>query len=94
LSYKGETYETIANLMDTPLQTKPGLTKALGEFFDVYTSKFDTTNTSRPELTIATDYVNFKKPRNDYHPSKLCHEVIATNIIDRLVHDNLFQDNK
>lgn len=94
LSYKDETYETIANLMDTPLQPKVGVTKALGEFFDVYTSKFNTTNTSRPELTIATDYVNFKKPRMDYHPSKLCHEVIANNIIDRLTHDNLFQNNK
>jgi len=57
-----------------------------GEFFDV-------SNTSRPELTIATDYINFKKPRKDYHPSKLCHEVIANNIIDRLTNDNLFQNN-
>jgi len=94
LSYQGETYKTIGNLMDTPLKPIASFTKILGEFFDMRTSKFDTTNTSRPELTIATDYVNFKKPRNDYHPSKLCHEVIASNIIDRLTHDNLFQNNR
>lgn len=47
-------------------------------------------NSKRPELTIATDYVNFKKPRKDYHPSKLCHRVIADNIIKRLENDNIF----
>jgi len=45
---------------------------------------------SRPELTIATDYANFKKPRKDYHPSKTCHRVIADNIIWRLENDNIF----
>jgi hypothetical protein len=46
----------------------------------------------RPELTIATDYVNFKKPRMDYHPSKLCHKVIADNVIRRLENDNIFKN--
>ncbi len=97
LSYQGQTYESISDLMDNPLKPKFGLLSKMiktsqtlffntGEFFDV-------SNTSRPELTIATDYINFKKPRKDYHPSKLCHEVIANNIIDRLTNDNLFQNN-
>lgn len=69
LEYKSEVFETIADLMGTPLQSK--------------TEK-------RPEMTIATDYANFKKPRRDYHPSKLCHRVIADNIIKRIEHDNIF----
>lgn len=105
LHYKNETYETISDLMGNPLrpiklnlltEMLASIPKSLsfdgsknlifntGEIFQVVESL-------RPELTIATDYVNFKKSRRDYHPSKLCHEVIAQSIITRMEHDNIFQ---
>lgn len=44
-------------------------------------------NGKHPELVIAKDTLNFEIPPNDYHPSKLCHQVIAKNIIERLEQD-------
>lgn len=37
-----------------------------------------------PELTIIRDYENFEVPPQDDHPSRLCHRVIADNIINYL----------
>lgn len=37
-----------------------------------------------PELTICTDYQNFKVTPKDHHPSRKCHQIIAENIIKRL----------
>ena len=103
LEYKGEIYETISDLMDNPLKPKFGLMSEILSSIPRSTPAADSKNlifntgeifqvieNSRPELTIATDYANFKKPRRDYHPSKLCHQVIADNIITRLTHDNIF----
>ena len=33
---------------------------------------------------IHSDYENFIVPPQDHHPSKLCHEIIAQNIIDKI----------
>lgn len=98
LKYQDVNYDCISDLMDNPLKNRMGFLTHLkktkktmlfntGELFDVMVE-----NVMRPELTIATDYVNFKKPRQDFHPSKLCHQVIADNIIWRLEHDNIFQN--
>jgi len=105
LEYKGETYETISDLMDNPLKPKFGLMSEILSSIPRSTSITDSKNlifntgeifqvieNSRPELTIATDYATFKKPRKDYHPSKLCHRVIADSIITRLTHDNIFKN--
>lgn len=40
-------------------------------------------------LHIKYDYENFIDPPKDHHPSKLCHEIIAKNIIDRIESDKL-----
>ena len=105
LEYKGERYETISDLMDNPLKPKFGLLSEILASIPRSTSITDSKNlifntgeifqvieNSRPELTIATDYANFKKPRRDYHPSKLCHQVIADSIITRLTDDNIFKN--
>lgn len=38
-------------------------------------------------MLISNDYTSFKKPVNDRHPSKLCHQIIADNIIENLKKD-------
>lgn len=38
-------------------------------------------------MTISTDYMTFKNPILDKHPSKLCHQVIANNIIENIKKD-------
>ena len=35
-------------------------------------------------MIISNDYLNFTNPNNDTHPSKLCHEIIAKNIIKNI----------
>ena len=37
-----------------------------------------------PELTLRYDYENFESPPSDAHPSKLCHEVMAIEIIKQI----------
>ena len=91
--------------MDNPLKPKFGLLSEILTSIRVVSSItgsknlvfntgeiFQVVENTRPELTIATDYANFKKQRRDYHPSKLCHEVIAQSIITRLEHDSIFQN--
>ena len=38
-------------------------------------------------MTISNDYMTFKNPILDHHPSKLCHQVIANNIIENIKND-------
>jgi hypothetical protein len=38
-------------------------------------------------MTISSDYMNFKSPINNKHPSKLCHQIIANNIIENITKD-------
>jgi hypothetical protein len=35
-------------------------------------------------MLISEDYINFKTPINDRHPSKFCHQIIAQNIIKHI----------
>jgi hypothetical protein len=35
-------------------------------------------------MLISNDYITFNNPINDRHPSKLCHEIIAKNIINNI----------
>jgi hypothetical protein len=42
---------------------------------------------SNQNMLIATDYSTFEKPINDRHPSKLCHRIIANNIITNIKKD-------
>ena len=45
---------------------------------------YDTINDlviNNKHMLISKDYLNFENPINDRHPSKLCHQIIAQNII-------------
>ncbi len=44
---------------------------------------------NNPELTLGKDYENFEIPPKDDHPSKLCHEVMAENVIREIKERNL-----
>jgi len=94
LTYKDKVFESISDLMGNPLNAKmlpiSRIKKSAQTILFNTGEIFDFTDSSRPELTIATDYETFKKPRRDYHPSKLCHKVISDNIIWRLENDNIF----
>lgn len=49
-----------------------------------YTNIFDMIS-KNPELEISKDYENLgPNPPKDHHPSKLCHEVFANNIIKKM----------
>ena len=37
-----------------------------------------------PELTLRNDYEYFEVPPDDDHPSKLCHEIMAQNVIQEI----------
>ena len=53
-----------------------------------YTNMFDLM-LENSELIINSDNKNFKNPPKDHHPSKLCHEVVANNIINYITDKDL-----
>ena len=55
----------------------------------IYNSIYDLLDKNKNlEISNDNEYFNGNPPVGDYHPSKLCHEIIANNIIKSIENDN------